>query len=155
MMLRRFFLAGLLLTAGGCALPPELPAIPLLAEQGASAMLGELARIDALTPSQRRREVAALEGERRLDATRRFQLAALLARDDGAESLERSLQLLNSLGEPDGRSETLLALMKRSLKARIDLIQQTTRTQELQDKLDQIKALEKSLQQRSGAPRTP
>jgi hypothetical protein len=45
--------------------------------------------------------------------------------------------------------------MKRSLKARIELKQQTARAQELQDKLDQIKALEKSLQQRNGATRTP
>jgi hypothetical protein len=52
--------------------------------------------------------------------------------------------------------------MKKSLKARIELRQQTARAQEqtaraqeLQDKLDQIKALEKTLQQRNGSSRTP
>jgi hypothetical protein len=41
--------------------------------------------------------------------------------------------------------------MKRSLRARIELRQQSARAQELQDKLDQIKTLEKSLQQRTPA----
>lgn len=149
-----FFLAGLL-TLGACTLPPSLPMIPILAEQGSSAMLGELARVDGLTPAQRRREIAGLEGLRRPDAARRFQLAALLSRDDSAESLDRSLQLLNSLAEPDARTEALLDLMKKSLRTRIELMQQTARTQELQDKLSQIKALEKSLQQRSAPEKTP
>jgi hypothetical protein len=45
--------------------------------------------------------------------------------------------------------------MKRSLRTRIELLQQTARNHELQDKLNQIKALEKSLQQRNGTPKTP
>jgi hypothetical protein len=49
----------------------------------------------------------------------------------------------------------LTELMKKSLKARIELKQQIARTQELQDKLDQIKALEKSLQQRNIPDKTP
>lgn len=155
MTLRPLLLAGLLFSLGACALPPELPSIPILAEQGGSMMLGELARIDALTPAQRRREIAELEGQRRLDAARRFQLAALLAREDGTEAAERSLQLLNSLTDADPRTDALLALMKKSLRTRIELIQQTARNHELQDKLSQIKALEKSLQQRNGTPKTP
>jgi SpoVK/Ycf46/Vps4 family AAA+-type ATPase len=146
-----FILAGLLLTLGACALPPEYPAIPGLAEPGTSVMLGELARVDALTPAQRRRELADLENVRRPDAARRFQQAALLAREEGTEPLERSLQILNSLPAPDVRTQTLIDLMKKSLKTRIELVQQTARTQELQDKLEQIKALEKSLQQRNGS----
>ncbi len=142
-------LAGLLLTLGGCALPPDYPGIPLLTEQGAPAMLSELARVGTLSPEQRRREISDLEGARRLDATRRFQLAALFEREDGVDSLERSLKILNGLPKADARTQALLDLMKRSLKARIDLTQQVARTGELQDKLDQIKALEKSLQQRT------
>lgn len=149
MTYKPLILAGLLLVLSACALPPEYPAIPGLTEQGASVMLGELARVDALTANQRRRELAELEGSRRLDANRRFQLAALLAREDGAESLERSLQILNGLAESDTRTQALLELMKKSLKARVELIEQAARAQELQQKLDQIKALEKSLQQRS------
>ena len=155
MKFKPFIVAGLLLTLAACALPAEYPAFPILADQGASALLGELARVDALAPAQRRRELAALEGERRLDASRRFQLAALLAREDGTESLERSLQLLNTQAEPDARTQALLDLMKKSLRTRLELTQQTARTQELQDKLTQIKALEKSLQQRNGTPKTP
>ncbi|MGB9129255.1 MAG: hypothetical protein WCB97_06375, partial [Thiobacillus sp.] len=102
-----------------------------------------------------RRELAGLEGERRLDDARRFQLAALLEREDSADALEHSLKILNSLAEPDARTRALLDQMKKSLKARIELRQQTVRAQELQDKLDQIKALEKTLQQRNGSSRTP
>lgn len=155
MMLKAFVVAGLLLALGACAHPPAYPAIPGLTETAASAMLGELARVDALTPAQRRHELAELESARRLDGARRFQQAALLAREDSTESLERSLQLLNAQPAPDARSGALVDLMKRSLKARIELAQQTAKTQELQDKLEQIKALEKSLQQRSGAPKAP
>jgi hypothetical protein len=155
MTLKSLFVAGLLLTLGACALPLEYPAFLSPGEAGAPALLSELARVDALTADQRRREVAELEGVRRLDAARRFQLAALLERDDSTESLERSLKVLNTLAEPDARTKVLLDLMKKSLRARIELRQQTARTQELQDKLEEIKALEKSLQQRNTLPRSP
>ena len=149
MTFKTLFLAGLLLTLGACALPLEYQAYLSPGEAGAPALLGELARVDALTPEQRRHEVAALDGVRRLDDARRFQLAALLEREDSEESLERSLKTLNALAETDARTQALLDLMKRSLKARIELRQQTARNEELQDKIDQIKALEKSLQQRN------
>jgi len=55
----------------------------------------------------------------------------------------------------DARAQPLIDLMKKSLRARIELKQQTARAQELQDKLDQIKALEKSLQQRNAPSQTP
>jgi len=155
MTLKSVLLAGLLLTLGACALPPEYPAFLSPGEAGAPVLLSELARVASLTPEQRRRELAGLEGERRLDDARRFQLAALLEREDSADALEHSLKILNSLAEPDARTRALLDQMKKSLKARIELRQQTVRAQELQDKLDQIKALEKSLQQRNGSSRTP
>lgn len=141
--------AALLLTLGACTLPPEYPPIPLLNEQGAPVMLSELARVAALSPEQRRREIAELEGVRRLDATRRFQLAALLEKEEAVEAQERSLKLLAGLPRGDARTRTLLELMRQSIRTRIELGQQTARTQELQDRLDQIKALEKSLQQRA------
>ena len=162
MTFKALFLAGVLLILGGCATPIEYPAFLSPGEAGAPALLSELARVDALTPDQRRRELATLEGVRRLDAAKRFQLAALLEREDSTESLEHSLKILNSLAEPDARTRMLLDQMKKSLKARIELRQQmaraqeqTARAQELQDKLDQIKALEKTLQQRNGSSRTP
>jgi len=155
MTFKSLFLAGMLLTLGGCAASIEYPAFLGPGEAGAPALLSELARVDALTPDQRRRELAALEGVRRLDAAKRFQLAALLEREDGTESLEHSLKILNSLAEPDARTRVLLDQMKKSLKARIELRQQIARAQELQEKLDQIKALEKTLQQRNTPARTP
>ena len=118
-------------------------------------MLGELSRVAMLSAEQRRRELTGLEGERRLDNERRFLLAALLEREDSAEALERSLKSLNAMADGDTRAQALLDLMKKSLKSRIELRQQTARTQELQDKLEQIKALEKSLQQRNGLPKAP
>jgi hypothetical protein len=156
MTFKSVFLAGLLLTLGACATPSEHPAIR--ASQpgpGAPVLLTELTRVAALSAEQRRRELAGLEGDRRLDDARRFQLAALLEREDSVDALERSLKTLGALTDLDARTQTLVELMKKSLKARIELKQQTERAEELQDKLDQIKALEKTLQQRNGTTRTP
>jgi hypothetical protein len=156
MTLKSVLLAGLLLSLAACtALPLEYQTVLSSGDGGAPALLGELARVGGLSADQRRRELAELENVRRLDAARRFQLAALLEREDSAEALERSLKVLNSLAEPDARTAALLDLMKTSLRARIELRQQTARAQELQGKLEQIKALEKSLQQRNGAAKTP
>jgi hypothetical protein len=156
MTFKSIFLAGLLLTLGACAIPPEYPAFRSPpADQEAALRLDELSRVATLSSEQRRREIAELDGMRRLDQARRFQLAALLEREDSVESLERSLKILNTLAETQARTQTLFELMKRSLRARIDLREQITRTQELQGKLEQIKALEKSLQQRTAPPGTP
>jgi hypothetical protein len=156
MTFKSVFLAGLLLTLGACATPSEHPAIRTSQPgPGAPALLSELTRVAALSAEQRRRELAGLEGDRRLDDARRFQLAALLEREDSVDALERGLKTLGALTDLDARTQTLVELMKKSLKARIELKQQTERAQELQDKLDQIKALEKTLQQRNGTSRTP
>ncbi|KVW95473.1 hypothetical protein [Thiobacillus denitrificans] len=156
MTFKSVFLAGLLLTLGACTIPLERPTFT--APQtglGASALLSELTRVAALSPEQRRRELAGLEGERRLDDARRFQLAALLEREDSVEALERGLKSLSAITDFDARAQPLAELMKKSLKARLELKQQTARAQELQEKLDQIKALEKSLQQRNTPDKTP
>lgn len=162
MTFKSTFLAGLLLTLGACAAVSELPttaAIPATTTAqptrlNATALLSELTRVASLSPEQRRHELAGLEGER-LDDARRFQLAALLEREDSVEALERSLKTLGSITDLHPRAQPLTELMRKSLKARIELKQQTARTQELQDKLDQIKALEKSLQQRNIPDKTP
>jgi hypothetical protein len=155
MTLKSGLLAGLLLTLSACALPPESPAPRARqAEPTTSVLINELARVSALSAEQRRHELADLEGSR-LDDNRRFQLAALLERDDSVEALERSLKTLTAIGELDARSQSLIDLMKRSLRARIENSQLTARNAELQDKLEQIKALEKSLQQRNAPLKTP
>jgi hypothetical protein len=155
MTFKTAFLAGLVLTLGACATPPDQPARNTPTGLDTAGLSSELARVAALSGEQRRRELAGLEGERRLDDARRFQLAALLEREDSVEALERSLKTLGAISDTDARTGALLDLMKKSLRARIELRQQTLRAQELQDKLDQIKALEKSLQQRNTQPRTP
>ena len=159
MTFKPVLLAGLLLTLNACV-PPPAPgqaAVPAyrVSGLGAPALLSELSRVATLSPEQRRRELATLDSERRLDDNRRFQLAALLEREDSVDALERSLKNLAAIDNVDARAQTLLELMKRSLTARIELKQQMARAQELQDKLDQIKALEKTLQQRSTLPKSP
>jgi hypothetical protein len=155
MMLKTLLTAGLLLTLSACALPPEWSTPRLRqADPAASTLTGELARISALSAEQRRRELTDLENTRLTD-TRRFQLAALLERDDSVEALERSLKTLNAIGDLDPRSQALVELMKKSLKTRIENRQLAARNAELQDKLDQIKALEKSLQQRNAPAKAP
>lgn len=165
MTLKSALLAGLLLTLGACAplgRPPSAPERGALPERplsgqsasSSSALLAELARVMALSAEQRRCELAELDS-RRPDDARRFQLALLLEREDTVETLERSLKMLSALDQPDDRAQALIELLKRSLRTRIELRQQTARSLELQDKLEQIKALEKSLQQRSAPPKTP
>ena len=156
MSIKSILLAAFMLMLGACAAPLERPTSRAPQnELDAAALLSELARVASLSPEQRRRELAGLEGERRLDDARRFQLAALLEREDSEEALERGLKSLGAIAEIDSRARPLTELMKRSLKARIELKQQTARAQELQDKLEQIKVLEKSLQQRNEPSRTP
>jgi hypothetical protein len=151
-------LAGLLLILGACAAlpPPERPAPrATLSEPNVSALASELARVATLTPEQRRRELADLENGRRLDDAKRFQLAALLEREDNADAYERGLKALAAMDETDARTQALIDLLRRSLKTRIELKQQSARAQESQDKLEQIKALEKTLQQRNAPPKSP
>ena len=160
MTFKSVLLAGLLLGLGACSSPPppqpERPAPRITpSESGASVLLGELARVAALSPEQRRRELASLDGGRRLDDVRRFQLAALAEREDSTDAYERGIKALAAMEEADSRSQALVELLKRALKARIEIKQQTARAEELQDKLDQIKALEKSLQQRSTPGNAP
>ena len=141
----------LLLALSACAHLPDTPALRALQpDAGAQAMLAELTRVGSLSAEQRRRELAALENAR-LDDARRFQLAALAEREDNADTLERGLRALGALDPGDTRAQALVELMKRSLRARLELRQQSARAQELQDKLEQIKTLEKSLQQRAPA----
>ncbi|HEY9097789.1 MAG TPA: hypothetical protein VIN38_02865 [Thiobacillus sp.] len=162
MTLQSALLAGLFMTLSACALPPERPSPPperpapraVQAEPAVTSLVSELTRIATLSAEQRRRELAELEGNR-LDDARRFQLAALLERDDNQDALERSLKNLSALNDLDARSQSLVDLMKKSLKARIENKQLNARNTELQDKLEQIKTLEKSLQQRNAPLKTP
>ncbi len=156
MNLQPVLLAAWLSMLSACALPPEKPALPPPESGlGVAAVSAELARVAALGPEQRRRELAALDGERRLDDARRFQLAALLEREEGVEAFERALKSLAAIDDANPRARAVIDLLKRGLRARIELRQQSAQAQLLQEKLDQIKALEKSLQQHSAPVRTP
>lgn len=158
MMLKSVFLVPLVVILGGCATaPPAVPQVPCVVptQPSETVLLNELARVASLPPERRHRELLELEAERRLSDARRFQMAALLEREDSVEALERSLKSLGAIVAVEPSAQPLIELMKKSLRARIALRQQTARTQELQDKLEQIKALEKSLQQRDAPPKTP
>lgn len=156
MRLKAIFPAGLLLVLGACASAPDYSTLRNVHIGSDTAMmLNELERVAALSPEQRKRELAALEGERRIDNRLRFQAAALLEREDSIEAFERGLKNLTALDNVDVRAQPLVEQMKRLLRLRIELKQQTARAQELQDKLEQIKALEKSLQQRTAPANKP
>lgn len=151
-------LAVCLLGLGACSWMPGAERAaprPSPAASGLSVAAAELARVATLSPEQRRRELAALDSSRRLDDARRLQLAALLEREDSVDAFERGLKALAAMEDADSRTQALVDLLKRTLKARLELRQQTVRADELQDKLDQIKALEKSLQQRSSPAKAP
>ena len=117
--------------------------------------LTELARAQLLSLEQCRREVVDLNAEKRLDSVERFRLAALLARDDHGD-WERGIKALDGLADdPDPRAQALVDTLKKSLRARHDLRQQTSRVIELQERIAQIKALEKDLQQRTEPRKAP
>lgn len=149
------FLLAVTLLLGGCA-ALERPVLPVIESGlGPATLAGELARVAALTPEQRRRELATLDAERRLDDARRFQQAALLEREDSVDAHERALKSLAAIDDATPRARAVIELLKRALRARIELRQQNAQAQVLQEKLDQIKALEKSLQQHNVPTRTP
>jgi hypothetical protein len=117
--------------------------------------LSELEKIHGWSGEQSRRELAELNIDKRLDKIQRFRLAALLSRDDHGD-WERGLKALEGLSEEsDPRTHALVDLLRKLLRTRLDLRQQTARVGELQQRIQQIKALEKDLQQRSEPAKTP
>jgi len=131
-------------------LPPS-PSSPASAELYL-ALLGE---VHGLTGEQSRRELAELNTAKRLDRAQRFELAALLSRDEHGD-WERAMKALDGWAdEVDPRTLALIDILRKSLRARLDLRQQTARVAELQQRIEQIKALEKDLQHRSGSTKTP
>lgn len=178
---KTFICCGLLLIAAGCAsapkppgknaipevvakppvdaLPsrPEAPKLPLSESGASSASLAEkylleLGQVQAMSPEQSRRELNELAASKRLDKPRRLRLAAVLARDEQAE-WDRALKMLDGLAsDDDPRSQVLVDLLRKSWRARLALRQQDARVTELQQRIRQIKSLEKDLQQRSETP---
>lgn len=135
--------------------PPVSPPVVQPVILAADRYLIELGNVQALNTDQIRREVAMLNVEKRLDNTQRFRLAALLARDEHGD-WERAIKALDGLGDdPDPRAQALVAILKKSLRARVELRQQTARVVELLERIQQIKALEKNLQQRIEPLKTP
>ncbi len=121
----------------------------------ADLYLAELEKMQGWSSEQIRRELTELNTEKRLDKIQRFRLAALLSRDDRGD-WERGLKALEGLSEEsDARTHALLDIMRKLLRTRVEVRQQTTRVGELQQRIQQIKALEKDLQQRSEPVKTP
>lgn len=178
---KTFICCGLLLIAAGCASAPkplaknaipEVATKPLadalpdkpeaaklqISESGAplaslaERYLLELGQVQAMSAEQSRRELNELAGIKRLDKPRRLRLAAVLARDEQGE-WDRALKMLDGLAtDDDPRSQILVDLLRKSWRTRLALRQQDARVTQLQQRIQQIKALEKDLQQRSETP---
>lgn len=157
----RFHLPTLLaaLSLGACALPPTTPRPPVKVAAPAHTgltvadALDILARVATLPTEQRRSERARLEDERSLGPAGQFRLALLLGYEDDPAAQERGLKLLGNVDADGTRVQALLDLAKDACRARIDAQRHAARAQELQDRIDQIKVLEKSLQQRDATPK--
>jgi hypothetical protein len=151
-----YHLALVVLLLGGCAVPPSRPAEPLRsAAPVAELYLDELSAVQGMNAEQARRELADLTVARRLTGAERFRLAVLAARDERGD-WERALKTLDELPpNADLRAQALIEMLRKTLHGRLDLRQQSARAQELQDRIQQIKALEKDLQQRNEASKTP
>lgn len=108
-----------------------------------------LADVDTLGPAARQRELVRLQKLGNPGPAERLRLAALYEREGDADDLERGLRALNGLDDPATRP--LAELLRRLLGARLEAKQQAQRADALDARLEQIKSLEKSLQQRSGA----
>lgn len=178
---KNFICWGLLLIAAGCASVPKPPAktaIPEVAPKSsgdavpgkletpkvpasgtdaptnslAERYLLELSQVQSMSADQSRRELNELVTSKRLDKPRRLRLAAALARDEQGE-WERAIKMLEGLAnDDDPRSQVLMDLLRKSWRARLTLRQQDARITELQQRIQQIKTLEKDLQQRSETP---
>lgn len=175
---KTFLLSCLLLTVAGCAPVPkplvQAPApktaphdaVPLRPESSkptviepgllpptpAERYLMELGEVQAMSGEQSRRELNELTASRRLDKPKRLRLAAVLARDEHGD-WDRALKILDGLAnDDDPRSQVLLDLLRKSWRSRLALRQQESRVTELQHRIQQIKTLEKDLQQRSETP---
>lgn len=136
---------------------PEIPKLtvselssstPSLAER----YLMELSEVQAMSVEQSRRELNELASGKQLDKPRRLRLAAVLAREEHAD-WDRALKMLEGLtNDGDPRSQVLVDLLRKSWRLRLELRHQDARVTELQKRIQQIKTLEKDLQQRSETP---
>ena len=138
---------------------PRQPVIhapaPIIRPPLADRYLTELGSVQTINTEQVRRELAVLNAHKRLDNIQRFRLAALSARDDQGE-WERAVKTLEGLPEDaDPRVQALVETLKKLLRTRVELRHQTARVLELQGRIQQIKALEKDLQQRIEPQKTP
>ena len=122
-------------------------ALPSLAER----YLMELSEVQAMSAEQSRRELNELNTAKRLDKIKRFRLAAVLTREEHGD-WERALKMLEGLTNDDPRSQALTDLLRKSLRTQIELRQQDARVIELQQRIEQIKTLEKDLHQRNETP---
>lgn len=115
----------------------------------ADRYLAEIGDVQGLSGERFRRALNELNGEKHLDRVQRFRLAVLLLRDEHGD-WERALKALEGLADDaDPRAGGLIDLLRKSLRMRLDLRQQTARAADLQERIQQIKTLEKDLQQRS------
>jgi hypothetical protein len=156
MMSRYALLFPVLLLSACTAFPPPRTPAPVnetAPPSGTSALLDALVRVPVnLSDEQRRADIARLENERAV--TSRFRLALLLGRDDDPVAVERGIKVLSGLEGDSKSAQALIDLARAQLKSRLDALRHHARAEELQLRIEQIKALEKSLHQRDSSPAT-
>jgi hypothetical protein len=119
---------------------------------------------NALTPAQLAEyigKVSKLEGEaaiaeaKRLEATAhgnagdRLKLAYLLARDGARpEDLARARELLTGIALDDAGTREIARLLQRIVRLEQNVRQERVKATELQEKIEQLKSLERELQER-------
>lgn len=156
-MILRALLLLPVLASTACAslpLPPDAaPPIPVPTASSATALLDVLVRLPPNQPPELlRADIARLDSERTLSVNTRFKLAILLGRTDDPADIERGLKILAGLEGESKAAQALIDLASEMLRARLGVQRQHARAAELQQRIDQIKALEKSLQQRDVSP---
>jgi hypothetical protein len=111
-----------------------------------------LASLSRLSPDAQHQELLKPRTGHLQNASSLFRFALLLGRDSDVGQQERGLKILDGLDGADARAQAVIDLARTGLIAQIEAHRQAQRAGELQDRIDQIKALEKSLQQRDVKP---
>lgn len=168
-MPRLLLAAGMGLILAGCAgqgpaLPSRdgsadhdpAPSAAAKVDMDSASSLGRMSafidRIGGQGAVTRKAEIGRLQGLDKPGAVDRFELAYLLSLDNpGAEDLIRAQAHLEGLAPlfPDAAPRQFVRLLQRILALERALQQERKRTDELQDKLRQIKQLELELLRRS------
>lgn len=114
---------------------------------GLDAVLDQLRDVGRLNADAARAERTRLERDRAVESAGQFRLALLLAREDDPANLERAQRLIQDL-PVEAAASPVLDLVRQRIASQLEARRQAARSAELQTRIEQLKALEKSIQQR-------